>query len=111
MQCCCGEETVAKKGQKKDQKKDPTEVQEQKAPQDAQLSAEVKETKPEAASTSKFDVAAFLQGTREELEKVVWPSRQQLISESIAVLLMVTLSATLVYLVDNLFVWVSSKVF
>ncbi|NJL23018.1 MAG: preprotein translocase subunit SecE [Leptolyngbyaceae cyanobacterium SM1_3_5] len=53
----------------------------------------------------------FLKGTREELDKVVWPSRQQLISESLAVLLMVTLSATTVYFVDNLFNWASGQVF
>ena len=56
-------------------------------------------------------VSNFLQGTREELDKVVWPSRQQLISESLAVILMVTLSATLIYFVDNLFSWAAKQVF
>jgi preprotein translocase subunit SecE len=56
-------------------------------------------------------VANFIQGSKEELDKVVWPSRQQLISESIAVILMVTLSATLIYLVDNLFRWAAQQVF
>lgn len=54
---------------------------------------------------------AFLQETKEEFSKVVWPSRQQLISESIAVILMVTLSATTIYLLDNLFGWVARQVF
>ncbi|MEM6503648.1 MAG: preprotein translocase subunit SecE [Cyanobacteria bacterium P01_C01_bin.89] len=54
---------------------------------------------------------AFLQGTKEELGKVVWPSRQQLISESVAVILMVTLSATTIYLLDNLFGWLARQVF
>ncbi|MBD1873625.1 preprotein translocase subunit SecE [Nodosilinea sp. FACHB-131] len=58
-----------------------------------------------------FSVVTFLQGTKEELGKVVWPSRQQLISESAAVILMVSLSATLIYLVDRLFGWVSGQVF
>jgi preprotein translocase subunit SecE len=58
-----------------------------------------------------FSVGAFLQGTKEELGKVVWPSRQQLISESAAVILMVSLSATLIYLVDRLFGWLSGQVF
>ncbi|HEY9907522.1 MAG TPA: preprotein translocase subunit SecE [Thermosynechococcaceae cyanobacterium] len=49
--------------------------------------------------------------TKDELDKVVWPSRQQLISESLAVILMVILSATLIYLVDNLFTWASKQVF
>jgi len=58
-----------------------------------------------------FNPNTFVQETREELDKVVWPSRQQLISESIAVILMVTLSATLIYLVDQLFRWAQVKVF
>ncbi len=53
----------------------------------------------------------FFQGTKEELEKVVWPSRKQLLSESAAVLLMVTLSASLIYLVDGLFSWAAKQVF
>lgn len=58
-----------------------------------------------------FDVTQYANETKEELGKVVWPSRQQLVSESAAVILMVTLVATVVYVVDNLFVWVSGKVF
>ncbi|XGV98957.1 MAG: preprotein translocase subunit SecE [Leptolyngbya sp. BL-A-14] len=60
---------------------------------------EVQDSKPGLA------VSSFLQETKDELDKVVWPSRQQLISESIAVILMVVLSATLIYLVDNFFAW------
>jgi preprotein translocase subunit SecE len=70
------------------------------------------ETKPEARETaSGFNPTKFLKETQEELSKVVWPSRQQLISESAAVLLMVILSATVIYLVDGLFIWVSGQVF
>ena len=64
-----------------------------------------------ATAASGNKVSDFLQGTREELDKVVWPSRQQLISESLAVILMVTLSATLIYFVDNLFSWAAKQVF
>lgn len=60
---------------------------------------------------SGFNITTFFQETKEELSKVVWPSRQQLISESVAVLLMVVLSATLIYMVDGLFAWVSTQVF
>lgn len=76
--------------------------------------AEKKESKREAASSqtsSSLNAVTFLQGTKEELTKVVWPSRQQLISESAAVILMVSLSATLIYLIDKLFGWVSRQVF
>lgn len=62
-------------------------------------------------SQSGLDVNNFLKETKEELDKVVWPSRQQLISESLAVVLMVTLSTTLIYLVDQFFSWASRQVF
>ncbi|MEL6382972.1 MAG: preprotein translocase subunit SecE [Cyanobacteria bacterium J06626_18] len=81
----------------------------------AKKEAEKKESKRKTAAaeqeSSGFDVAAFLKGTREEFGKIVWPSRQQLISESAAVILMVSLSATLIYLMDQLFGWASNKVF
>ncbi|MBD2260272.1 preprotein translocase subunit SecE [Pseudanabaena sp. FACHB-2040] len=63
------------------------------------------------AGGSGLDVGGFLQDTKEELGKVVWPSRQQLISESAAVILMVSLSASLIYLIDKLFGWMSRQVF
>jgi preprotein translocase subunit SecE len=64
-----------------------------------------------AENAGGFNFLNFFQGTREELEKVVWPSRKQLVSESAAVLLMVTLSASLIYLVDGLFSWAAKQVF
>ncbi|MBR8837403.1 MAG: preprotein translocase subunit SecE [Stigonema ocellatum SAG 48.90 = DSM 106950] len=64
---------------------------------------------PEAANG--FNIGNFYQGIKEEFEKVVWPSRQQLVSESAAVLLMVTLSASLIFLVDRFFIWAADKVF
>lgn len=74
-----------------------------------------KETKAASAKASEegsgANVTEFLTGAREELGKIVWPSRQQLVSESVAVLLMVIVSATLIYLVDNLFSWASKQVF
>jgi preprotein translocase subunit SecE len=60
---------------------------------------------------SKLDPVSFFKETRDELDKVVWLSRQQLVSESLAVLLMVILSASLIYLVDNLFTWIARQVF
>lgn len=69
-------------------------------------------TEPEIQEASSgFSPTKFFDETKEELSKVVWPSRQQLISESLAVLLMVILSATLIYLVDGFFVWLSGQVF
>lgn len=67
--------------------------------------ANVKETKDNNG------VAQFIDETKEELGKVVWPSRQQLLSESAAVLSMVVLVSLVIYLVDNLFSWGAGKVF
>lgn len=55
--------------------------------------------------------ANLINDTKEELAKVVWPSRQQLLSESVAVILMVTVVATLIYLFDQVFGWLAGKVF
>ncbi|MCY7394361.1 MAG: preprotein translocase subunit SecE [Leptolyngbyaceae cyanobacterium CAN_BIN12] len=65
----------------------------------------------EQPASSGFNARTFLQETREEFDKVVWPSRQQLISESLAVILMVVLSTTMIYLVDNFFGWAARQVF
>ena len=53
----------------------------------------------------------FFQETKKELSQVSWPSRQQLISESIAVIAMVALSATVVYFLDQMFAWAQAQVF
>lgn len=46
-----------------------------------------------------------------ELRKVVWPSRQQLFSESVAVILMVSLSAAAIAAIDRFYGWVATLVF
>jgi len=53
----------------------------------------------------------FLAGTLAELAKVVWPSRQQLFSESVAVILMVALSAAAIAAIDRFYGWLSQLVF
>ncbi len=54
---------------------------------------------------------SFAAETIAELRKVVWPSRQQLFSESIAVILMVSLSAAAIAAIDRFFGWASAQVF
>lgn len=68
-------------------------------------------TQVEQPASNGFNASVFLQETKEEFDKVVWPSRQQLISESLAVILMVVLSTTMIYLVDNFFGWAARQVF
>ncbi len=70
-----------------------------------------KESTETKKKTNGFNLAKFVYETKEELNKVVWPSRQQLFSESAAVILMVILVATTISLVDKLFSWGSGIVF
>lgn len=71
-----------------------------------------KETPEVKESTGDGNGAAdFAIQTKEELGKVVWPSRQQLISESAAVILMVILVSTIIYLIDKFFAWGARLVF
>jgi len=73
---------------------------------------ELTQTEPaNAESTSGFNPVQLVQDSKAELTRVIWPSRQQLISESLAVVAMVSLSATTIYLVNNLFSWAAAKVF
>ena len=75
---------------------------------------------PDAAQAAASDDASpaganggggFFADTVEELRKVVWPSRQQLFGESVAVILMVTLSAFAIAAVDRFYSWGNSQVF
>lgn len=84
-----GEIIVAKNEQKKSNRPDVTAKEEQTG----------------------FSAIEFLKETKEQLDKIVWPSRKQLISESAGVILMVTLVATIIYLFDNLFIWIAGQVF
>lgn len=53
----------------------------------------------------------FFAASLDELRRVVWPSRQQLFSESVAVILMVGLSAAAIAAIDRFYHWVSLQVF
>ena len=53
----------------------------------------------------------FVGDTVAALRKVVWPSRQQLFAESVAVILMVTLSAFAIAAIDRFYSWVNAQVF
>jgi len=63
------------------------------------------------APESPLPPEGFAAATLAELRKVVWPSRQQLFSESLAVILMVTLSAFAIAAVDRFYSWANSQVF
>ncbi len=69
---------------------------------DEELQSEEAELKPENG---------FIGKTFEELKLVVWPSRQQLFSESIAVILMVALSAASIAAISRFYAWGASQIF
>ena len=54
---------------------------------------------------------SFLSSTIDEMKLVVWPSRQQLFSESVSVILMVTLSAVSIAAVSRFYGWASTQIF
>ena len=54
---------------------------------------------------------SFFAATYEELKLVVWPSRQQLFSESIAVIFMVSLSAAAIAAGSRFYGWGASQIF
>jgi preprotein translocase subunit SecE len=67
-------------------------------------------TKPHDPS-GESQKGGFLAATLAELKLVVWPTRQQLFSESIAVILMVSLSAAAIASVSRFFSWSAAQVF
>lgn len=80
-------------------------------PKASKKPAEAKKTAAAATESGSFNPVEFALSAKEELGKVVWPSRQQLISESAAVLLMVSVSAGVIYFTDKALSWASTQVF
>ena len=64
-----------------------------------------------SAEPEKPQTKGFFASTIDELKLVVWPTRQQLFSESIAVILMVTLSAAAIAAVSRFYGWGASQIF
>ena len=53
----------------------------------------------------------FLKSTYDELKFVVWPNKQQLFSESVAVIIMVSFSAAAIASVSRFYGWAASQIF
>ena len=53
----------------------------------------------------------FLSSTYDELKLVVWPNKQQLFSESVAVIVMVSFSAAAIASVSRFYGWAASQIF
>ena len=63
------------------------------------------------AKSEPTGIAKLFVESKAEFGKIVWPTRQQLISESASVLLMIVAVATFVYLIDALFRTIALQVF
>jgi len=53
----------------------------------------------------------FFRSTYDELKLVLWPNKQQLFSESVAVIIMVTFSAAAIASVSRFYGWAASQIF
>jgi preprotein translocase subunit SecE len=68
-------------------------------------------SKANSETSDNAGITKFFTESKAEFSKIVWPNRQQLISESASVLLMIVAVATFVYLIDALFKAVALQVF
>jgi len=53
----------------------------------------------------------FFLSTYDELKLVVWPNKQQLFSESVAVIIMVSFSAAAIAAVSRFYGWAAEQIF
>lgn len=60
---------------------------------------------PETTDTEKSgnSVTNFLSETKVELKKVTWPTKQELISNTMVVIIAVILCAALIWIIDSIF--------
>ena len=61
-------------------------------------------SKPKAApqqnDSAGFDIVGYFKGVKSEFKQVSWPPRQQVIAETIMVIILVTIFSTIIYLID-----------
>ena len=60
---------------------------------------------PETTDTEnkRFSITTFLSETKVELKKVTWPTKQELIANTIVVIIAVVLCAALIWIIDSIF--------
>ncbi|WP_405379138.1 preprotein translocase subunit SecE [Phascolarctobacterium sp.] len=56
-----------------------------------------------AEESKGFSISQFLSETKVELKKVTWPTKQELIANTIVVLIAVCLCAGLIWVIDSIF--------
>ena len=62
-------------------------------------------TKAQAASSvdEKFDLNGYLKGLKQEWDRIAWPGRQQVFSETLVVIAVVTFFTVFIFVVDKIF--------
>lgn len=60
---------------------------------------------PETTDTENkgFSITTLLSETKVELKKVTWPTKQELIANTIVVIIAVVLCAALIWIIDSIF--------
>ena len=66
---------------------------------------------PQSRGTPMEQANGFAAATLAELRKVVWPSRQQLFNETVAVIVMVAVSAAAISALDRFYGWGANLLF
>ena len=64
-----------------------------------------------ASNKKKLNVIRFAKEVKNELKKVVWPTRAQLINNTITVLIACVIVAVIIFLADTAFLGISKAVF
>ena len=53
----------------------------------------------------KAKITTYFKGVKNEWSKVSWPTKKQVVAETIIVLIVVTLFTIAIFLTDKLFIW------
>jgi len=56
-------------------------------------------------------IATFFEQVKQEVSKVVWPTRRETVSSAIMIVVFSVITAVFFFLVDRFFMWVMSFIF
>ena len=62
-------------------------------------------------SMAKISPIQFFRQVKQEIKKVTWPTRKEVIQTSIMVIILVAIAATFFFFVDQIFGWVVKLIF
>ena len=62
-------------------------------------------------SMAKISPIQFFRQVKQEIKKVIWPTRKEVMQTSIMVIILVAIAATFFFFVDQIFGWVVKLIF